>query len=405
MEDVSKQTKQRILDYLKKARTNGKFTSPADLAEILELESVLGYTQLQSSDTAPRSLNQATPTLISDLKQKIPKENPFIVDSLIVENAVTVIHADTGAGKSLFTLKLVDDVTSGRPFLNQFKVKKTKCLILDLEMTYDDCIVRTRNVCTDDNDSYLIAEAPFKITNPSDLAWLTSFIQRHNIGLVVFDTLSKIHLADENSNTHMTPVMSTLTSLAATNNVAIILLHHVNKSKDNTGLSRGRGASAIADNTASYLAISSNKTISSFGTPLIVMTVSQEKSRRVSNTSSFELSVVYNPNDDRTTFTYTGEVSKQDEKILLARQETLKFVQNNPGAPRKELMRTLNRLCTRQQALNAIEVLLDEGLIVEKKLLRAKVLYMRGSDPAGSQDQDQDLSQDELDLEEAFNSK
>jgi RecA-family ATPase len=98
---------------------------------------------------------------------------------------------------------------------------------------------------------------------------------------VVFDTFSKIHLADENSNSQMTPVMMRLLDLCYQNNLTILLIHHVNKNKEATGLSRGRGASCIADNVSSYLEITSRKIKSALtDEDFIQMQVSQKKSRR-----------------------------------------------------------------------------------------------------------------------------
>jgi RecA-family ATPase len=68
------------------------------------------------------------------------------------------------------------------------------------------------------------------------------------VSLLVLDTLSVLcgpSSLEENSNTDMGPLISSLNRIAGRHNCAIVLLHHVAKG-DDTG--QGRGASAIGDN-------------------------------------------------------------------------------------------------------------------------------------------------------------
>lgn len=70
--------------------------------------------------------------------------------------------------------------------------------------------------------------------------------------LIVFDTLSRIHQLDENSNGDMARLVSQLEYIAAQTGASILYLHHVSKasSRDGTGDQQqaGRGASALIDN-------------------------------------------------------------------------------------------------------------------------------------------------------------
>jgi RecA-family ATPase len=68
--------------------------------------------------------------------------------------------------------------------------------------------------------------------------------------LVVFDTLSRIHHLDENSNGDMAQIVSQMERLAATG-PATMYLHHVSKGSAREGRTdqqAGRGASALIDN-------------------------------------------------------------------------------------------------------------------------------------------------------------
>jgi len=70
--------------------------------------------------------------------------------------------------------------------------------------------------------------------------------------LIVFDTLSRIHQLDENSNGDMARLVSQLEYIAAQTGASVLYLHHVSKAsaRDGTGDQQqaGRGASALIDN-------------------------------------------------------------------------------------------------------------------------------------------------------------
>jgi RecA-family ATPase len=70
--------------------------------------------------------------------------------------------------------------------------------------------------------------------------------------LIVLDTLSRIHQLDENSNSDMSRLTTTLERLAAQTGASVLYLHHVSKLSARDGLAdqqqAARGASALIDN-------------------------------------------------------------------------------------------------------------------------------------------------------------
>jgi RecA-family ATPase len=70
--------------------------------------------------------------------------------------------------------------------------------------------------------------------------------------LIVFDTLSRIHRMDENSNSDMTRLVSRLEQLAERTGASALFLHHVSKGSTRDGIAdqqqAARGASALIDN-------------------------------------------------------------------------------------------------------------------------------------------------------------
>lgn len=71
-------------------------------------------------------------------------------------------------------------------------------------------------------------------------------VKARGIDLLLFDPLVKMHDVEENDNTAMDFVISTLTDLAIENNIAVDVLHHTSKGATDPGnADRGRGASAV----------------------------------------------------------------------------------------------------------------------------------------------------------------
>lgn len=71
-------------------------------------------------------------------------------------------------------------------------------------------------------------------------------IAARKIDLLLFDPLVKAHDVEENDNTAMDFVISTLTQLAIDHNIAVDILHHTSKGAVDPGnADRGRGASAV----------------------------------------------------------------------------------------------------------------------------------------------------------------
>lgn len=70
--------------------------------------------------------------------------------------------------------------------------------------------------------------------------------------LIVLDTLSRIHNLDENSNSDMAQLVSTLEYIAISTGASVLYLHHVNKGSAREGQTdqqqAARGASALIDN-------------------------------------------------------------------------------------------------------------------------------------------------------------
>jgi hypothetical protein len=78
-------------------------------------------------------------------------------------------------------------------------------------------------------------------------AALMEAIRELKVDVVIIDTLSQVHLCDENEASEMKIPMANLRRIAKETNIGIVYIHHTVKSgKDRSAQERGRGSGAIA---------------------------------------------------------------------------------------------------------------------------------------------------------------
>jgi hypothetical protein len=163
----------------------------------------------------------------------------YILPDLIPRGAVVLLTGSPGVGKSSLALKLVIACALGREFLGR-QCERIKCLYLDKENPLT--LVQQR---TDVFAGGPIPELPIwggwlpdeppMVEDPRLLRWATE----HQL-LIVFDSLVRFHIADENSASEMRNVMAHLRRLADAG-ATVLVLHHRPKTEGN----KYRGSSDI----------------------------------------------------------------------------------------------------------------------------------------------------------------
>jgi primase-polymerase (primpol)-like protein len=260
------------------------------------------------------------------------KEEPFILDGMIVENSVNALTANNGKGKSLVALKMIESIVKGESFLGEFKTKKTKTLILDLEMSQNDIIQRSKSIIHEKMEGldFYYCQT-FNIDNIDDYKWLTDSIINNNYKLIVFDTLSAIHEREENSNSEMNLVNKKLIELCNKYGVTVLFLHHHKKpiKGEIQNQASSRGAGSIIDKAASHLLLDSKESVvaigeeggEKIGLKGLHITIEQMKPRQWKHYDKFSINSYYNPATKHTNFEFGGFDNKEDNAI--AKTKTL----------------------------------------------------------------------------------
>lgn len=267
------------------------------------------------------------------------KEKPFLVEGMIPENALTVLSADSGSGKSLLMLILARHIAFGEKLFDTFEVKKTSIIVVDTEMDFDILAGRHKAFIGSSAPIYYIHNQSFDICDHDDFFWLAETVLSNNIGLVILDTISGCHILEENSAKEMKILTKKLLDFIRLTRSSIFFLHHHRKKMVGENYSQGsvRGSTALIAAVASHLLLSSKKEVDETGRTVLKMMVEQFKSRRPDGINKIGLNVYYNPETKESTYEYLGEIDEKSQSLKAAKEFLDAFIQLGAEYTIKEL--------------------------------------------------------------------
>jgi RecA-family ATPase len=296
------------------------------------------------------------------------KEQPFLLDKMIVEGSINAITSDSGKGKSLIMLKMVEAIVRGEDFLGEYPTKKSKTLVLDLEMSENDIIQRVRSVIQTDIEGLdFYACQTFNIENKNDFDWLCEKIKENDYKLIVFDTLSAIHDRDENSNSLMNQVNKKMIELTNSLNVTVLFLHHHRKAQkgDVINQSTSRGAGSIIDKSASQLLLDSSDAIFiKDGVEIngLKMFIQQFKKRQVEKLKRFAVEVFNSPFNKKTEFKWAGEEEEGESALKVAKSLILRYLEGGREGT-MSCFGEIKGIPSDKNRRRAVEELLNSGIL------------------------------------------
>lgn len=198
--------------------------------------------------------------IISSMENEPPELN-FILPGFL-SGTVGALIATGSTGKSFFSLELA--ISIANPDVNLLEIQpmqQGKVLLIAAEDPPNAIIHRLHNLgkyisC---KNREIIAQnlrieaiigKRLDITNEKTLARIIEAATGYR--LIIFDTLSRCHRLDENSNSDMAFIISTLEHIADKTKSAILFLHHISKQSaflgQGTSQHAARGASSLVDN-------------------------------------------------------------------------------------------------------------------------------------------------------------
>ena len=167
----------------------------------------------------------------------------WLWENMIPEGGFCTLAGYMKKGKTELAYGLIQAMSQGNNYLG-FETKQSNILILALEEHSRDVRKRLQRLGVEPEDNIYIQYPPYTLTKEA-IKELRDFISQQDIDLVLIDTLSRFwRVQDENNNAEVGRVLNPLLDLSRELDVAMLFIHHQNKSGGEGG--RGiRGASAI----------------------------------------------------------------------------------------------------------------------------------------------------------------
>ena len=289
------------------------------------------------------------------LKQEFP-EQKFFVDDLIPQDSIILLSAPPASMKTWFSLELASSITTGKKFLGEFKVHPANILILDEESGQRQLQHYLNMLGMETTDSIYYHCGHGITLNQNTVNELLPLCYDLDIKLIIIDSLTRIHNADENSSKEMSAVFNLLGQLKLMH-ISCLILCHERKSNGYPNQRRGdaiRGSSDILAACDAHIQIV-RKERSSY------ITVYQTKTRGRVEPSPFKarlLSIDKNHNE----WQYAGLEQSKEAKQEQMKNSILNTIAENPGLNKKQVyeeVKCADLSISRDKTFSIIQELID----------------------------------------------
>lgn len=251
--------------------------------------------------------NESKIISLSELMSKHFDEKRWTVEKLVPEEGVTIISGAPCSYKTWIILMLAIEVSQGGLLFGQFPTKQCGVLIVDEESGERGLRERLDVLELDESlPIYFLSFSDFEL-DQLHIDPILKHAKENNIGLVIFDSLVRIHSGDENDAGQMSRALRFLKKLNA-KGVTVIVTHHNRKrgKGNNNNLSEEmRGSSEISAFLDSHIAVEEKKSEE--------VTVQQPKLRQGKKIEPFKIKFVEDENGN-CSFAYEGETIEMKGK-------------------------------------------------------------------------------------------
>lgn len=322
-----------------------------------------------TNNTPPNDNLLFKPISLSELMKIEFKDTQWIIEKLIPTETIVAISGLPSAYKTWLVLNFALKVAKGEALLDQFITKQTGVLFIDEETGERWIQQRILKLQSEfDIPIFFLSKTGFKLTEKS-VEWLISFSKKYKIGLIIFDSLLRIHTArDENDAVEMAKVFSLFQKLTR-EGITVVFTHHNRK----TGILRTsnpsqdmRGSSDILAAVDCHLAVERQDDF---------LVIKQTKLRQGEEIKPFKLNIISEQEEFR--FEYAGEVDEEKTKKADLKQ-AIKDILNNENRQmyKSELWKSVQSAGVEggySTFKSAVKELVDKGELYEKKGERNKV--------------------------------
>ena len=276
----------------------------------------------------------------------------WIVDKLIPAGSITIISAAPAQYKTWLTFDIAIQVAFGKPLFSQFETKQKNVLIVDEESGLGLVRERLQKLgIADDAPIFITSYDNFKIdeTNANSLI---AYCNTNAVGLVVFDSLTRIHNGDENLAKDMSVVMGDLKRLAQ-KGIAVLLIHHNRKPVFGKpgGANEMRGSGDIL--AACDVQISLQRKTGSN-----VIKVTQNKNRNAAELAPFELEV--NIDENKFWFDYIGSKANPKSQREQVEERIIELLTPDKRLYQGEIKKAVKDIVSTNVAADVLAVMVSQ---------------------------------------------
>ena len=312
-------------------------------------------------------MKKLTAKPLSELLQEEYPEQKWLVDNIIPDSGLVLLSAAPASFKTWVALEISLCIADEKPLFNTFNTSKCGVLIADEEsgsrMLQDRFIKLGAKSNIDEAGEYLEEEKPIyylsRIGRRIDEDYIKELITecaKHEIKLVVFDSLVRFHSARENDASEMAKTLNFFKVLND-NGIATLLLHHNRKGFGLAG-EMVRGSSDILASCDIHMSITRKGR---------KITISQTKNRYMEELQPFtvELSQL----EDHSGFKFLGYQDDKDSQQDELKKIVIEKITNHPGINKSQLISIVSEK-TDGIAINRISKTINE--LIEDGTIRTK---------------------------------
>ena len=289
------------------------------------------------------------PLSVTDILAEDLSPVEWIVENLIPEEGIVALSGVPGSYKSWISYHLAVCVAKGVPLFGQFQTKQNRVLIIDEENSPRLAHQRLLKLEVGETPIYFLFMKGIKIDTRNDLEGLINLSNNLEIGLIIFDSLIRMHTKDENDAVAMARIAEALKEFTKSG-MSVLFTHHHRKQSPFGGknLSQSlRGSSEILAFVDCHLAVEKTEEH---------LIISQTKLRQAEELRPFKVGI--RDEDDKVIFEYLGEHDEVKKKIEEAKILIVDYISEHDGATRQEMIQALGAQVgerTLSEALRSLE--------------------------------------------------
>lgn len=276
----------------------------------------------------------------------------WTVESIIPEGGLTILSAAPGSFKTWLMLEITLSIAEGRSLFGKYSTNKTGVLFVDEESGPRMLQERFRQLGS--NKGLPIHYTSRQNTRVTDayVAGLIETCKEKQIGLVMFDSLVRLHSSDENASKDMSELFNLFRQLTD-NGLSVLIAHHNRKPSQGNYNPSGdmRGSSDILAAVDCHMAMSRQN-----GSEYVL--VQQTKNRYMPELRPFKLRFV--SGNDTSHFEFSSEEKSRSDERSDEKQRIVDTLKNTESNTTKKALYELLASNGDKVGLNKLGELLEE---------------------------------------------